>query len=258
MGSGETYSIVISNLGSYIQPDFLQNRIYTLSKEGVPKTSSAGFPFAVYATANDFTSEAGIYSRPSIAVATPRPIYDELTEAQKDATNIVKTFCNNRPFALFFWHHGGADDACKFHGLHIHLVIKCNTKLAQVNQYRVLKKVLAKHGIEVRCQKVQHLEGLLNHLQQEPRVLLACNNLSLCARLKKTCARNPFYAAVEKPPFDVDESDPVVQKADDAGSFMLDLLKFKKQAPITAMISVIDKLSKATDSIDSMSEPLQC
>lgn len=37
---------------------------------------------------------------------------------------------------------------------------------------------------------------------------------------------------------------------------MLDLLKFKKQAPVPALTSVIDKLSKATDTIDSMSEPL--
>lgn len=88
--------------------------------------------------------------------------------------------------------------------------------------------------------------------------MLGCNNLSLCARLKKTCAKNPFYAAVEKPPFDTDESDPVVQKADDAGNFMLDLLKFKKQAPVPANTSVIDKLSEATDAIDSMSELLQC
>lgn len=63
---------------------------------------------------------------------------------------------------------------------------------------------------------------------------------------------------MEKPPFDVDESDSVVEKADDAGVFMLDLLKFKKQVPVPAMTSVIDRLSKATDSIDSMSEPLQC
>lgn len=130
----------------------------------MPKTSSAGFPFTVYATANDFTSEDGIYSHLSISFATPRPIYDQLTETQRDATNIIKTFCNNRPCA-FFWHHRGVDDSCKFHGLHIHLVIKCSKKLAQVNQYRVLKKVLSKYGVEVRCQKVQHLEGLLNHLQ---------------------------------------------------------------------------------------------
>lgn len=108
-----------------------------MEKEGLPKTSSAGFPFAVYATAEDFTGEKGIFSRPSIEVATPRNIYDGLSENQRDATNIVKTFCNNRPFA-FFWHHGGSDDNCKFHGLHIDLVVKCKVKLGQVNQYRVL------------------------------------------------------------------------------------------------------------------------
>lgn len=175
---------MISSLGSYVQPDFLQNRVYTLTKEGLPKTSSGGFPFATYATANHFTSEEGIYSHPSISISTPRSVYDQLTEAQKDATNIIKTFCNNRPCS-FFWHHCGVDDSCKFHRLYIHLVVKCCNNLGQVNQYRVIRKVLAIYGTEVRCQKVQDLEGLLNHLQQEPLVLLACNNLSLGAHLKK-------------------------------------------------------------------------
>lgn len=212
----------------------LQNRIYTLNKEGVPKTSSARFLFAVYATSEDFTAEKGVYLRPSIALATPRNVYDVQSEYQRDACNIVKTFCNKRPFA-FFWHHGGADDKCQFHGLHIHLVVQCKGRLGQLNQYRVMKKVLAKYGIDVRCQKVQHLEGLLHHLQQEPRVLLACNNLSLCARLQKTCAKNPFYAAVEKPNFCLDEADEVAKAAEDAGNFMMDLLQFKKQAPVPAM-----------------------
>lgn len=256
MNSGETYSIVISNLGHYLQPDAIQNRIYTLDKEGNPMTSSAGFPFATYATANHFTGEQGIFATPTLAFATPRNIYEQLADGPKDVTNILKTFVNGSPCA-FFWHHGGVDDSCKFHGLHIHPVVKSPTKLAQVNQYRVLKKVVGKYGLEVSCQKVQHLEGLLNHLQQEPRVLLGCNNLSLCARLKKTCAKNPFYVVLDKPCFDKDECDPVAQKADDAGNFVLDLLKFKKQAPVPAMTSVIDKLSKATDTIDTMSEPIQ-
>lgn len=92
----------------------------------------------------------------------------------------------------------------------------------------------AKYGIDVKCQKIQHLEGVLHHLQQEPRVLLACNNLSLCGRLQKTCGKNPFYACVENPEFSVDENDNVAKSADDAGAVMLDLLKFKKQAVLPA------------------------
>lgn len=126
------------------------------------------------------------------------------------------------------WHHGTVDESCKFHGLHIHLVIKCCTKLCQLNQYKALKKVAGKSGLEVRCQKVQHLEGLLNHLQQEPRILLCCNSLLLCARLKKTKAANPFYAALDQLEFERDENDAVAKSAEDAGQFIMDALKFKK------------------------------
>lgn len=96
----------------------------------------------------------------------------------------------------------------------------------------------------------------MNHLQQEPRVLLVCNNLSLCARLKKTSAKNPFYQALELSNFHADDTDEVAKSADDAGTFMMDLLKFKKQAPVPAMSQVIDQLSRNSEMIDTTQQPL--
>lgn len=84
----------------------LQNRVYSLDKTGVPKTTSAGFPFAVYATAEDFTAEEGIISRPCLALATPRNLYERFTESEKDVTNCIKTFCNKRPFCFFVFVFG--------------------------------------------------------------------------------------------------------------------------------------------------------
>lgn len=115
-----------------------------------------------------------------------------------------------------------------------------------------MKKVVAKYGVEFRCQKVQHLEGLLNHLQQEPWILLGCNNLSLCASLSKTKAKNPFCAAAERPDLDSDEHDTVAKTAEDDGNFIMDMLKFKKQQPIPAMSTIIDNLASKTSEIDNM------
>lgn len=167
VSSQETYSTVISNMGGQLSPDAIKNRIFLTDLEGRPKTSSASHPFATYATAEHFQSKEGIQNHPTLVFATPRHIYEGLTESHRELCNILKTFVNARPTA-WFWHHGTTDDNCKFYDLHIHLVIKCPTKLSQVSQCKVMKKVVAKYGVEFRCQKVQHLEGLLNHLQQEP------------------------------------------------------------------------------------------
>lgn len=72
---------------------------------------------------------------------------------------------------------------------------------------KYFKKIPSKYNVDIKAQKVQHLEAILYYLQQEPRVLLGCNNLSLCARLKKTRAKNPFYAAVVPIDFTKDDAE---------------------------------------------------
>lgn len=139
VGMIEDMSDQLQDIVLYNKPDAIQNRIYKTDVEGHPKTSASGNLFAEYATAEHFQSEKGISSYLTLGYATLRAVYDELPESSKDVCNIIKTFINQRPTA-FFWHHGTVDGSCKFHGLHIHLVIKCTMKLCQVNQYKVLKK----------------------------------------------------------------------------------------------------------------------
>lgn len=154
------------------------------NKTGAPKVTSSGHPFGKYATSENFTDHEGIAGYPSLSLSSPRNIFESMNEEQKDVANAIKTFCNKRPCALF-WHHGGDDSQCIFHGLHIHIVAYSETKLCDVYAYKVLKKVCQKYQLDLKCQKIKHLEALLHHLQEEPRFLLSCNNLSLCARLKK-------------------------------------------------------------------------
>lgn len=254
--SGETYSIVIANLQHYCQPSFIQNRIYLLDQQtGFPKTSQAGFPFGKYATSENFTGEHGIAYTPSLALATPKNIFDTLDDGQKDVTNAIKTFVNKRP-AAFFWHHGGNDERCSFHGLHIHMIVHSAIKLHDVNMFRMLKSVLTKYGLQVKCQKVVHLEALMNHLQTEPRVLLSCNNLSLCARLKKTQGKNPFYTGLHIRNFTEDDTIEQIRKDEDGGAFMNEILKYKEQTKPPNMLQVIDNLSKQTEDIDKSKQPL--
>lgn len=119
--------------------------------------------------------------------------------------------------------------------------------------FRMLKRVLSKYGLQVRCQKVVHLEALMNHLQTEPRVLLSCNNLSLCARLKKTQGKNPFYTGLDIGTFTEDDQ---VRKEEDGGNFMNTLLKYKEQTTSPNMLQVIDNLAKEIETIDKKKDPV--
>lgn len=236
---------MISNLKHYVQPSYIQNRIYILDqKTGTPKCTSSRHPFGKYATSENFTdSDSGIAGYPSLCLSSPRNIFEGMNDQQKDVTNAVKTFCNKRP-CCFFCHHGGDDSACRFHGLHIHIVAYSETKLCDVYAYKVLKKVCAKYELDLKCQKIKHLEALLHHLQEEPRFLLSSNNLSLCARLKKTRGPNPFYAGLELTDFNADENNEVVQRMDDGGTFVCDILRYKEQRAPPKMSEVIDRLAK--------------
>lgn len=158
----------------------------------------------------------------------------------------------------FFWHHGGDDSQCRFHGLHIHIVAYSETKLCDVYAYKVLKKVCQKYQLDLKCQKIKHLEALLHHLQEEPRFLLSCNNLSLCARLKKTRGPNPFYAGLELIDFHADDNNEVVQRMDDGGTFVCDVLKYKEQRAPPKMSEVIDRLARQTETIDGRDVPFNC
>lgn len=221
MKQADCYSVVISNLQQFVQPDTIQNKLYQLDEStGLPKVTSSGSPYSRYAKPEDFQKENGIYKTPTYMLATPLQEYQSLCDPQKDVNNAIKTFCNRRPMA-FFWHHGGAYSQCKFHGLHIHLVVQSQTPLTDTHHCRVLKKVCKKYGVDVRTQKVHHLEALLHHLQEEPRILLGCNNISLCARLAKTCKKNPFYTGIPVPDFEEDESAASGKQEDDAGKFIM-------------------------------------
>lgn len=216
-------------------------------KNGNPKISSQGYPFGKYANSDLFMSKDGIIDHPTLQFATPKPIFDNFTEQQKDATNILKSFCNKRP-TCYFWHNGTPDDGCQFNGLHIHLIVQNPYPIYMQHTYKVMKKVLLKYGIQVKCQKVKYLEALMNHLQKEPRILLGYNNLGLAARLKKTRGDNPFYAGLDITDFDEDEE--VQQKnRDDGGAFMTGILKYKKERTIPSMSQVINQLSQA-DNMD--------
>lgn len=152
-------------------------------------TSTRGSPYTTNATALNFEEqEGGISNEPTLSFATPNDIYLQLDETHELTVNSVKGFFYSRPSCLF-WHNGNTDSSsCTFHGLHLHAVIHCTSKLSELYKYRMLKKKLNGLGVSVRCQKVQRLEALLAHLQQEPRVFLGCNNMTLCACLKKTKA----------------------------------------------------------------------
>lgn len=184
--SEDTYSVVIFNLDDLIQPEFIQNRVYLIDpKNGNPKVSSQGYPFGRYANSENFMSKDGIIDHPTLQFSTPKKIFDDFTEQQKDVTNMLMTFCNKRP-TCFFWHNGTPDDNCMFNGLHIHLIVQNPYPIYMQHTYKVMKKVMHKYGIQVKCQKIKHLEALMNHLQKESRILLGSNNLGFSARLKKT------------------------------------------------------------------------
>ena len=97
----------------------------------------------------------------------------------------IKHLLNNFPSAAF-WHDGNIDDACKFNGLHLHVLAAADKKLSQITMIRTLKTKLSRHNVTVRRQHVKYIENLCRHLQTEPRVLLGCNNMDLCAILHRT------------------------------------------------------------------------
>lgn len=120
-----------------------------------------------------------------VQFSTPLDIYSTLSEEQKQITNEIKTFVNTKP-SVFIWHNGTSDNSCQFHGLHIHIVYNYSGKLSDLYRYKTLKRKCQEYGLSCRHQKVQRLDALLNHLQQKPRTVLGCNNLSLCGRLVRT------------------------------------------------------------------------
>lgn len=194
----------------------------------------------------------GIINHLSLCLSTPRDIFDTMNDQQKDVVNMIKTFVNRRPCA-FFWHNGHADSGCELNGLHIHMVVESQYPVYQQHLYKAMKRVLTKYGIQVKSQKVRHLEALLHHLQKPPGITLSCNNLNLCARLKKTRKDNPFYAGLDMPDFQQGDGE-VVQQTSDGGNFMNDMLQWKREPPAPSMTNTIDEMARMKD-MDNLEAP---
>lgn len=216
--------MVISDVKNYIQPDFIQAKLFQYDDKNEIKLAKGGAPLSRYATSDDYTgTPLGIREKPVVQFSTPLDIYSSLTEEQKQLTNEIKTFCNTKP-SVFIWHNGTADKSCQFHGLHIHIVYDYSGKLSDLYRYKTLKRKCQEFGLTCRHQKVQRLDALLNHLQQKPRIVLGCNNLSLCGRLVRTFT----MASILDETFDFAHDEKEAERVQhDAGMFMKSALEYE-------------------------------
>ncbi|KAL4218845.1 hypothetical protein ACF0H5_021433 [Mactra antiquata] len=65
--------------------------------------------------------------------------------------------------------------------MHIHIIIMFKDIHSQ-RSFRQLKSSAFKSGMEVKCQKVRHMDGILGYMSNKPRLLGGCNNASLASR----------------------------------------------------------------------------
>lgn len=182
----KAYSIVVSNLKELITPETVQCRLYLLDDVGNIVRSEKGNPLGEYATGTVYENKQ-IYDRPALAYSTPMDIYNGMNETEQKANNAVKTLFNGLP-SVFIWHNGDEDSRCQFHGLHIHgiVYVPTDTTLCQLQIFRKSKLSLKEQGIILRSEVVRNETALMIHLQQQPRVVMGCNNLVLLSKLVKT------------------------------------------------------------------------
>ena len=184
LGSGVRVSYR-TGASSFTTQDFNPNdlTLFPETKGGYQKTDR-GIYLTKYAVEEDYTKEIAL--RPVSKFSTPMEIYNELNRQSREAVDAVKALCNAYPTA-FFWHNGDEDDACSFHGLHIHL-LQAKSNGARISTNWPMKNArnkLKRHNITVRTQKVNNMDGLTRHLMTQPRMLLGANNLEMCARIVK-------------------------------------------------------------------------
>lgn len=123
MRDDQLYSIIISDLGNYLEPAFLQPRVYVYNEDGTIKESNNGTPCGRYANSLDYENgQNGIRDNPIYHFSTPVHTYQSMNDAQKVVANEVKRFLNHRPMCCM-WHNGTADQDCQFSGLHMHIVM---------------------------------------------------------------------------------------------------------------------------------------
>lgn len=182
----KAYSVVVSNLQGLITPETIQSRLYVLDDSGNITKSEKGNPLGEYATQEIYEKRL-IYQRPTLAFSTPMEIYNGMNELQQKANNAVKTLFNGLP-SVFIWHNGDEDSRCQFHGLHIHGIVyaKKDTSLCQLQMFRKTKLSLKDQGIVIRSEVVRNVSAILIHLQQQPRMVMGCNNLALLGKLERT------------------------------------------------------------------------
>ena len=182
---GDWYSIVICDLHDLIPVPALQVKLYQENTEdgGYQKTEKGTY-ITKYATEEQYTGDIAL--SPVYNFSTSMEIYEQLGRDSREAVDAVKALCNSYPTA-YFWHNGDVDDACNFHGLHIHLLqaTRAGERISTDWPMKSAGQKLKRHNITVRTQKVNNMDALTRHLLQQPRMLLGSNNLELCARIIK-------------------------------------------------------------------------
>ena len=192
------FSVVITGFEGLMTTEHIQSKIYVPDDNGGYRRTNSGAYMSHYTNQTEY--EEGIELYPVNHFSTCISSYDKLDKDAKEVVDGLKHLLNNFPSAAF-WHDGNVDDACQFNGLHLHVLAAVDKKLSQITMIRTLKTKLARHNVTVRCQHVRYIENLCRHLQTEPSVLLGCNNLDLCAILRRT---KPLTEAQQEPHVDTD------------------------------------------------------
>lgn len=192
----EWYSIVICNLKNLVTIPAIQVKTYIEEESGEFKKNDKGTYFTSYATEKDYVNDIAL--KPAATFCTPLEIYNSLSREQREVTDAIKFLCNSYPTA-YIWHNGQADDGCKFHGLHVHLIQSCSQKISGDFVMRQAKQRLQRHDVEVKTQRINQVDALTRHLLTKPRFLLGVNNMDLCARIVRLrpTVRNEEYTEVD-------------------------------------------------------------
>lgn len=83
----QLYSVVISDLGNYLEPAFLQPRVYVYNDDGTIKESNNGTPIGRYANSLDYENgQNGIRDNPIYHFFNPSTNVSDKNDAQKIVT----------------------------------------------------------------------------------------------------------------------------------------------------------------------------
>lgn len=124
----QLYSIVIGDLGYYLEPSLIQLRIHCYNGDGSLKDNNAGTPIGRYANALDYENGSnGIRDLPVYHFVTPAHTYNLMNDHQKIVSNEAKSFLNMRPMCAM-WHNVSSDQECQFHGLICTLLFTTTTR----------------------------------------------------------------------------------------------------------------------------------